>query len=112
IDSSQCPGCKRTVPRITALRRAALVLVSQDGHALDLRSVAGAMAGRADLDDWRVVVGGRRRDGRAQVIVHLAPTGDPGEAVVGAAADIRTLAGVLPSQLVVGEPDEVAGLAG
>jgi phenylacetate-coenzyme A ligase PaaK-like adenylate-forming protein len=110
IDSSPCPACQRRVPRVTGVRRAALVVQTDTGRALDLRAVAGALAGRADLADWRVVVGGRPRDGRRQVVVHLAPTADPGEAAVGAAADIRTAAGMLPSQLVVADSGELSGI--
>jgi hypothetical protein len=100
VDASRCPGCQRTVPRLTGVTRGALVLVSDDGRTLDLRSLAGAMAGRADVSDWRVVVGHRQRDGRGQVIVHLVPTGEPGETSVAAAADIRALSGLLPTQIV------------
>lgn len=112
IDSSRCPGCGRRVPRVTGVRAGALVLTSDDGRTLDLRSVAGALSGRTDLSDWRVVVGPRRRDGRGQVIVHLVPIGDAGEAAVGAATDIRTVAGLLPTQLVVATIPDLADLPG
>ena len=112
IDSSRCPGCGRRVARVTGLRAGALVLTSDDGRTLDLRSVAGALTGRTDLSDWRVVVGHRSRDGRGQVVVHLVPVGDPGEAAVGAATDIRTVAGLLPTQLVVATIPELADLPG
>lgn len=115
IDPSACPSCGRTVPRVIGVRRAALVVPTDTGRALDLRAVAGALSGRADLRDWRIVVGGRDRDGRGQVVVHLAPADsveEPGEVAVGAAADIRSLAGMLPSQLVVGGLDELSGLDG
>lgn len=112
IETSACPGCQRRVPRLAGVRRAALVVATDDGRPLDLRAVAGALAGRADLADWRVVVGGRARDGRQQVVVHLAPAGDPGAAAVGAAADIRAAAGMLPSQLVVAGDGQLGQLAG
>ncbi|MDQ1684830.1 MAG: phenylacetate-CoA ligase [Frankiaceae bacterium] len=112
IDHAPCPACQRQVPRLVGVRRAALVVATDTGRPLDLRSVAGALAGRADLADWRVVVGSRARDGRQQVVVHLAPTSDPGEAAVGAAADIRAAAGMLPSQLVVAEDGDLGRLAG
>src|SRR5206468_6868324 len=96
IDTTPCPACQRRVPRLVGLRRAALVVPTDSGRVLDLRAVAGALAGRADLTDWRVVVGARPRDGRQQVVVHLAPTGDAGEAAGGAAADLRPAAGVVP----------------
>ena len=113
VDASPCPSCGRTVPRVLGTRRAALVVPTDTGRALDLRAVAGALSGRADLQDWRVVVGGRDRDGRGQVVVHLAPAGsveEPGEVAVGAAADIRSLAGMLPSQLVVGDAEDLAAI--
>jgi phenylacetate-coenzyme A ligase PaaK-like adenylate-forming protein len=111
-ETATCPSCKRTVPRMIGVRRAAMVLRSDDGRALDLRAVAGAMAGRVDLSDWRIVVGRRRRDGRGQVIAHIVPTGDPGEAAVAAAADVRALAGLLPTQIVATTAEEIAVLNG
>jgi hypothetical protein len=114
VDDSPCPSCGRTVPRVLGVRRAALVVPTESGRALDLRAVAGALTGRADLHDWRVVVGGRGRDARRQVVVHLAPADsvgeDAGEAAVGAAADIRAVAGMLPSQLVVAGAEDLAAL--
>jgi phenylacetate-CoA ligase len=112
VDARPCPGCGRTAPRVVGTRRRALVITTDSGRSLDLRAVTGALSGRADLDDWRVVIGGRTRDGRGQVVVHLAARDDPGEAAVGAAADIRANAGMLPSQLVVATADEVAGISG
>jgi hypothetical protein len=100
------------VPRVAGVRRGALVLAGDGGRALDPRAVAAAPAGRADLADWRVVVGGRSRDGRGQVVAHVVPSGDPGEAAVAAAADVRALAGVLPTQIVASTADEVRGLDG
>ena len=113
VDSAPCPSCGRTVARVLGTRRAALVVTTDTGRALDLRAVAGALGGRADLQDWRVVVGGRERDGRGQVVVHLAPAAsveEPGEVAVGAAADIRSLAGMLPSQLVVTDAADLASI--
>jgi hypothetical protein len=113
IETSPCPGCGRTVPRVTGTHRGALVVSSDIGRALDLRALAGALAGRADVEDWRVVVGGRARDARGQVVVHLVPAGDdPGEAAVAAAADIRAVAGLLPTQLVVAESADLSSLDG
>lgn len=112
VEITRCPGCGRRVPRIVGLQPAALVLVSDDGRTLDLRAVAGALTGRADLRDWRVAVGQRTRDGRGQVIVHLVPEGEPGEAAVGAATDIRTVAGLLPTQLVATTAEDLAELSG
>lgn len=112
VDSTPCPGCGRRVPRVVGVRPHALVLVSDDGRTLDLRAVTGALSGRTDLADWRVVVGQRSRDGRGQVIVHLLPAGEPGETAVAAATDIRSVAGLLPTQLVVSTPEGLAALPG
>jgi hypothetical protein len=113
IETAPCPGCGRTVPRVMGTRRGALVVGSDIGRALDLRALAGALAGRSDVLDWRVVVGGRARDARGQVVVHLVPAGDDaGEAAVGAAADIRAVAGLLPTQLVVADSDDLSSLEG
>jgi hypothetical protein len=112
VQAGPCPGCRRTVPRVTALQRGVLVVGRAGGGALDLRAVAGAMAGRADLADWRVVVGPRQRDGRGQVVAHVVPTGDPGESAVGAAADVRALAGMLPTQIVAATAEDLATLPG
>lgn len=112
VDAEPCPGCKRRVPRVVGVRRSALVLHSDDGRALDLRSVAGALSGRVDLLDWRLVIGHRSRDARGQVLVHIASSGEPGETAVGAASDIRDVAGLLPTQIIAGSADDIAGLEG
>lgn len=111
VDASTCPGCGRTVPRLHDVRRAALAVTGEDGRALDLRALAGALAGRADLHDWRVVLQRRGRDGRRQVVLHLATRAHPGEVAAGAAGDVRSLTGMLPTQMVVGE-DLTDGLGG
>lgn len=112
VETTPCRGCGRTVPRVVGLRRHALVVMTETGRALDIRAVTGALVGRADVDDWRVVLGRRSRDGRGQVVVHLVPHADNDEAVVGAAADIRASAGMLPSQLVLSTPDDLAAIGG
>src|SRR3954447_9290000 len=66
VTSDACPSCGRTVPRVTGLRPGALVppLQLRDGsRSVDLRGVAGPVVGRADLDDWRIVVARSQRDG-------------------------------------------------
>lgn len=102
VEAATCTGCGRTVPRLTGVRRAALVVTSDEGESLDLRALAGALTGRADVEDWRVVLQRRGRDDRAQVVVHLSTQGEPGPVAAGAASDVRALAGVLPTQMVAG----------
>jgi hypothetical protein len=77
-------------------------VTSDEGSALDLRALAGALTGRADVADWRVVLQRRRRDDKAQVVVHLSTDGEPGSVAAGAAGDVRALAGLLPTQMVAG----------
>jgi phenylacetate-CoA ligase len=107
-----CPACGRTVPRIPtrALHGGGLVAHVDSGSpgggldtdlAVDLRAVCAALAGRADLRDWRVAVGTRQRDGRRQLMVHVAVDGDPSASALGVASDLRAAAGLLPGQLVV-----------
>ena len=114
VNSSPCPSCGRVVPRAEGLQRHALVTnIGGEGDVIDLRSVASALSGRRDLRDWRIVVGRRDRDGTPRVVVRLAPEGtDTAGIVIGAAADIRALAGVLPTQIVLSDPYELAGLRG
>jgi phenylacetate-coenzyme A ligase PaaK-like adenylate-forming protein len=112
IVTGQCPSCRRMVPRIEGLRRAALV-AGVGGHVVDLRTVAAALAGRGDLVDWRIVVGHRRRDGAPRVTVHLVSQGgDESAAVIGAATDIRAMAGVLPTQIIAGDERDLAEVYG
>jgi phenylacetate-coenzyme A ligase PaaK-like adenylate-forming protein len=112
VDASTCDGCGRTVARIRSLRRHPLVLTSDTGRALDLRSVAGALTSRPAVRDWRVVVGRRARDGRGQVVVHLCTEDDPAQTAVSVAADIRAVAGVLPTQIVTADGDAIAAVTG
>lgn len=112
VTDAACPACGRMVPRVIGTRRGALVVATGSGRRLDLRALSGALSGRADIADWRVVVRHRGRDGALQVVVHIGTQADPGEAAVAAAADIRALAGLLPSQLVATGVDELSGVTG
>ncbi len=108
IDRSRCPGCGRRVPRVTGVERAALVptLALRSGErAVDLRGVTAALEGRADVVDWRVVIGSSARDGADELLVHLQPHAaeDPSDVAVGVARDVRAAAGLLPTQVVVDE---------
>lgn len=113
ISTGACPSCRRFVPRLEGLQRSALVTGVGDGQSVDLRTIASALSGRTDLRDWRIVVGRRRRDGASQVIVHLVDQGaDDAGAVIGAATDIRSVAGALPTQIVLGDDHDLAALYG
>ncbi|MCU1594822.1 MAG: hypothetical protein JWO12_2214 [Frankiales bacterium] len=106
IATGSCPGCGRTVPRVVGTRRGALVpsLALRTGtRGVDLRGVAAALDGRADVVDWRVVVGPSTRDGADEVLVHVVPTADQDETdvAVAVARDVRQAAGLLPTQVVV-----------
>jgi phenylacetate-coenzyme A ligase PaaK-like adenylate-forming protein len=114
ITAAPCPSCRRVVPRAEGLIRHALVAeIGDDGDLIDLRSVASALSGRRDVRDWRIVVSRKGRNGTPRVTVRLAPEGaDVAGTVIGAAADIRALAGGLPTQIVLSDPYELAGLRG
>ncbi len=104
VADGPCPGCGRTVPRVVGLRRRALVPVLdlRDGsYAVDLRAVAGALLGRPDVADWRVEV---RRGVPEQLLVHVVPAAgrEAADVAVGVARDVRAVAGMLPSQVVLG----------
>ncbi|HVT65245.1 MAG TPA: hypothetical protein VHD81_08825 [Mycobacteriales bacterium] len=113
VTSSACPGCHHVLARAEGLHRRALVSpVGDDGEVIDLRAVASALAGRQDLRDWRIVSGPRARGGR-RVVVRVVPNGgDNAGTVIGAAADIRALAGTLPTQIVLSDPYEIQSLPG
>jgi hypothetical protein len=101
------------VPRAEGLRRHALVSGVGDGEVIDLRAVATALGGRHDIRDWRIITGVRGRDGGPRVVVRIVPSGgDTAGTVIGAAADIRTLAGTLPTQIVPSDPYEIQSLRG
>lgn len=106
IDSTPCPSCRRTVPRVVETRRAALVpqvAFRTGGRAVDLRGVVAALAGRQDVVDWRVVIAAGVRDDSEQLLVHVLPHRDEelSDVAVGVARDVRQAAGLLPSQVVV-----------
>jgi hypothetical protein len=114
VTTAPCPGCHHVLPRAEGLRRHALVsAIGPDGEVIDLRAVASALSGRRDIRDWRIVTGPRGRDGGSRVVVRLVPSGgDTAGTVIGAAADIRALAGTLPTQIVLADPYEIESLRG
>jgi phenylacetate-coenzyme A ligase PaaK-like adenylate-forming protein len=106
IEVKRCQSCGRRVPRVMGVERGALVPTLQlrsGTRAVDLRGVAAALEGRADLVDWRVLVARSGRDGTDQLLVHLVGRDgeDPSDLAVGAARDVRAAAGLLPTQVVV-----------
>ncbi|MBK5306774.1 MAG: hypothetical protein JJD92_08830 [Frankiaceae bacterium] len=112
IDETPCPSCGRTVPRVTGLRPGALVLpldLRTGLRQVDLRGVSAALVGRADLVDWRIVIGRSARDDSDEVLVHVVPAddADPAEVAVAVARDVRAAAGMLPTQVVVAEDGEL-----
>jgi len=99
-------ACGRQVPRLVGVERGALVptLSLRSGErGVDLRGVAAGLEGRPDLVDWRVVVGASPRDGADELVVHVVtqPGSDPADVAVAVARDIRSAAGLLPTQVVV-----------
>lgn len=113
VTTHACPACGRTVPRLEALRRGALVVEFESGRVLDLRSMAGVLAGRLDIRDWRLVVARRNRDGVLGAVVHFEAI-DPDDAstVIGVATDVRHVTGALPTQLVAATRQELTALGG
>lgn len=117
VTTNACPGCGRTVPRVTDLARGALVpeLALRAGAvSVDLRAVSSALTGRPDVSDWRVVLGRSSRDGSDQLLVHVQPdtAADPAEVAAGVARDIRLAAGLLPTQVVLAADGELPSGAG
>ena len=106
VQDAACSGCGRTVPRVTGLRAGALVPpqhLRAGVRAVDVRALAGALEGRADVTDWRVLLGPSTRDGADEVLVYVVPTAaaDPAEVAVAVARDLRLAAGLLPTQVLL-----------
>ena len=112
VEEDACPSCGRTVPRVTGLRPAVLVAqldLRGGARAVDLRGVSAALVGRADVRDWRVVVGRSSRDDADEVLLHVVPADDvdPAEIAVAIARDVRAAAGLLPTQVVIADDGEL-----
>lgn len=106
VETGACPGCGRTVPRVVGVAAAALaptLALRTGSRSVDLRGVSAALAGRADVADWRVVVGRSPRDGADELLVHVLPRSgaDPSDVAVSVARDVRAAAGLLPTQILV-----------
>jgi hypothetical protein len=118
VTEDACPSCGRTVPRVLGLRPAALVPVldlRSGTRPVDVRGVSAALVGRADVSDWRVVIGRSERDEADEVLVHVVPSEevDAADVAVAVARDVRAAAGLLPTQVVVTEMSDLpaGGLA-
>jgi hypothetical protein len=112
VTEGACSSCGRTVPRVTGLRPAVLVppLELRGGaRPVDLRGVSAALVGRADVVDWRVVLGRSARDDADELIVHVVPSddADPAEIAVAVARDVRAAAGLLPTQVVIADDGDL-----
>jgi hypothetical protein len=112
VTADRCPACGRTVPRVSGLRPAVLVPAMDlrgGARPVDLRGVAAALVGRADVVDWRVVLGRSARDDADEVLVHVIPAEgvDPAEVAVAVARDVRSAAGLLPTQVVIAGADDL-----
>lgn len=108
LTTEPCPKCGRTVPRLVGVRRRALVPdveLRSGRRGVDLRAVASALVGRADLTDWRVVLSKSARNGSTDLLVHVVPRSPEQETdvAVAVARDVRAAAGILPTQVVVDE---------
>lgn len=114
IATGACPTCGRTVPRVpaevlTSHLHVRVSLRHTDGaQPVDLRAVAGALAGRNDVAGWLVEVVPSPREHESDLLILIAPTGDETDAAVGVYRDVRAVAGVTPSQVVVVTPEELA----
>lgn len=114
IATGTCPGCGRDVPRVLGVHAGALVpplSLRAGGRRVDLRGVAAALEGRGDVTDWRVVIGPSPRDGADELLVHVATKGgeDETDVAVAVARDIRSAAGLLPTQVVVAPGADLPG---
>lgn len=117
LQTSACPACHRTVPRLVGLRRAALVpalALAKGVRAVDLRAAAGALVGRDDIVDWRIVVGPGARGGADQLLVHVVPAegSDDTDVAMAVARDVRSSTGELPTQVILAESEDLPDGAG
>jgi hypothetical protein len=116
LSADACPSCGRTVPRVPAdvltSHLHVRVNLRQGERHVDLRAVAGALAGRDDVADWMVEVVPSPREHESDLVILVAPAGDETDAAVGVYRDVRAVAGVTPSQVVVVTPEELAARRG
>lgn len=112
IVTEPCPKCRRTVPRLVGLSRRALVpdvSLRSGRRGVDLRAVAAALVGRSDVADWRIILGKSARSDASDLLVHVIPSADADDTdvAVAVARDVRTAAGLLPTQVVIEESGEL-----
>jgi hypothetical protein len=113
VATAPCPACGRTVPRIPTEVRAGTLTVpvrlrpGAGEELLDVRSVTAVLAGRKDLADWMVEVVPSPRD-HDNLFVVIAPIGDETDVAMGVYRDVRAVAGVTPSQVIVLSPEEMS----
>ncbi len=116
IARDACRSCGRTVPRVpSSLQTGAFVtpLETSGGEVLaDLRAVAGALSGRSDVADWRIEVRKAQRSQLDELLIFIDPRGDETESAVGVYRDVRAVAGIAPTQIVVVGADQLAALGG
>ena len=111
------PAPHRAAPHRADLQRADLQradlpradLPRADLHRVDLRGVSGALEGRTDVVDWRIVINQSARDGADELLVYVVPQpgADPAAVVVGVARDVRHGSGLLPTQVVLSAAGEL-----
>jgi hypothetical protein len=108
VTDDPCPACARRVARVSSDVTAGALVVAVGGRGVDLRAVAGALVGRADVLDWRVVV-----DRPAQAVrVHVVPDGERNTVAAGVAADVLAASGVDVGRPTVSTPSGLERLAG
>lgn len=111
-----CPGCQRSVPRLGAgLAPRALVPALEAspgvGQRVDLRAVAGVFASRADLQGWQLRLRRSDRTGLDQVLAVIRCTQEPGRVAGELVRDVRRVAGVALTQVIVEDSEAAPGEA-
>ncbi|MEX1178648.1 MAG: hypothetical protein WEB09_09320 [Nitriliruptor sp.] len=113
LATDPCPGCSRTVPRITGdvAPHAWELTVDLDGGergTIDLRGIAAVVAGLDGIEAWRAELRGPdERVPRDRLLIELAGGADPGEAA-GLERRFEAATGLVPELTVGVHPDEVA----
>jgi phenylacetate-CoA ligase len=116
LATGACGSCGRTVPRIPSTVRPGPFVRqlrprgSERTTTVDLRAVAGAVAGRGDVADWRVELRRSSRDGSDELVVFVVPAGEESDVAVGVYRDVRSASGLAAAQVVVAAPEELAAL--